>query len=160
MMHATARQDSPSRFVHRSTTSSRILLVSEASTERARYVDALTANGYCTLLAATAETACRLASELELVAVIVTVKLSVCADGVPLGRRLKQEAHLAGVPIVIVEDRSNSGHELEHVGCDLFVARPRSPAAIAPVIAGLLRQRQTGEERRTKNKERRTATKN
>ena len=139
-MHATARPDSP-RLSYRAARTARILLVSEASTEREQYVEALTASGYCLLLATTADDACRLASELQPAAVIVTVKLSVCADGVPLMRRLKQDAHLAAVPIVIAEVHVANGMHLEHVGCELYVARPNAPADIAELITGLMRKK-------------------
>ena len=119
---------------------SRILLVSDSPAERAIYAEAFHAKGYCTLQAATADDACRLAAELPPAAVIADVGQSVCGDGVPLFRRLKQEFHLLTAPVVILagRPRTDEPSRIEDVGCDLYVARRCRPDDLQRLVSDLI----------------------
>jgi PleD family two-component response regulator len=124
----------------RPSTASRVLLVSNSLEEREHCVGAFASNGYCTLLASTATDACRLAGELPPAIVVIAVALSVCEDGVPLVRRLKQDDRLRGVPVVILAGRSDLPTHLERAGCDLFVASLGGGGEIAAIVARLVRR--------------------
>jgi DNA-binding response OmpR family regulator len=117
----------------------RVLLVSTVERERERYAEAFRQEGYCTLQAATAADACRLAVELLPAAVVADVQLSICHDGVPLVRRLRQECGLKYVPVVILAgSRSRVDDALAQAGADLFVTAPGDPRGLVAKVASLV----------------------
>jgi two-component system cell cycle response regulator DivK len=119
----------------------RVLLVSEREDERERYAQAFRRRGYCTLQAATPADACRLATELEPAVVIADVAASVCADGVPLVRRLRHDRQRRHVPVVILAGHATASGEapiVERAGADVFVATPCAPDDLERAVATLL----------------------
>ena len=121
----------------------RVLLVADSPDEREMYAVSLQRHGFCTLLAANASDAYRMASELPPAAVVTDVRLPGSEDGLGLTRRLKQNADMRSVPVVLLTgcvftpDREAAAR----AGCDLFVAKPCLPDALSTVVADLIQQR-------------------
>lgn len=117
----------------------KVLLVSTVERERERYAEAFRHEGYCTLQAATAADACRLAAELLPAAVVADARLSMCHDGVPLVRRLRQECGLHYAPVIILAGgQSGVDHGLAQAADDVFVTSPGDPRGLVARVAALI----------------------
>jgi two-component system, cell cycle response regulator DivK len=118
----------------------RVLLVSDSADEREMYAESLRRGGFCTLQACSATDGFRLASELPPAAIVTDVRLSGDENGLQLTRRLKQDAQMRRVPVVILAGQTFT-HDREaaaRAGCDLFMFKPCLPDALSKVIAGLV----------------------
>jgi two-component system, cell cycle response regulator DivK len=119
-----------------------VLLVNDSSDEREMYAESFRRFGFCTLQASSAADAFRLATELPPSAVVTDVKLMGDEDGLRLTQRLKEDARMRDVPVVVL-----TGYVLEHhreaaahAGCDLFLAKPCLPDVLSKRVAGLVRR--------------------
>jgi len=117
-----------------------VLLVSRLERDRHRYAVAFRQRGYCTLQAANTADACRLAAEMLPAAVIADVDLSICEDGVPLVRRLREESGLWHIPVVILAGtRTPVAAAIAPAGIDLFVIPPGDAQRLVGTVALLMR---------------------
>jgi two-component system phosphate regulon response regulator PhoB len=118
----------------------RILLVDASRDEREMYAEWFRGTGYCTLQAKTADDAFRLAAELAPDVVVLDVALPGAEDGVALTRRLKASDTTRAVPVVVLTARvfPRDRCAAESAGCDLFVAKPCTPARLAEAIRPLV----------------------
>src|SRR5437773_367982 len=73
--------------------------------------------------------------------ILMDIQLSVL-DGYEVTRRLKANADLRGIPIIVVTSYALSGDEekARAAGCDAYVAKPYSPRALLAKIREYLRQ--------------------
>ena len=119
----------------------RVLLVDTCDDEREMYAVSLRRSGFCTLQAANAADAWRLASEMQPAAIITDVRLAGDEDGLVFTRRVKQDPRMRDVPVVIVtanvlaQDREAAARS----GCDRVIVKPCLPDHLARVIHGLVR---------------------
>ena len=107
------------------------------------YAESFRRGGFCTLQASNASDGFRLAAELPPAAVVTDVRLCGEETGLQLTRRLKDDARMRGVPVVIL-----TGYVFTHdreaaarAGGDLFVPKPCLPDALSRVVAGLIARR-------------------
>jgi CheY-like chemotaxis protein len=121
----------------------RVLLISDSPDEREMYAESFRRKGFCTLQAASAADAFRLASELPPAAIVTDVRLAGEEDGLDLTRRFKQDEQTRRVPVVIL-----TGYVFTHdreaaarAGCDVFVPKPCLPDALSSVVTGLIERR-------------------
>jgi two-component system cell cycle response regulator DivK len=121
----------------------RILLISDSPEEREMYAASFQRDGYWTLQADSAEAGLRLAAELPPAAIVTDAQLAGAEGGLALSRRIRQDAALRRVPVVIL-----TGYVFTHdreaaarAGCDRFVSKPCLPDALSKVVAGLLDDR-------------------
>jgi DNA-binding response OmpR family regulator len=121
----------------------RILLVADSPDEREMYAASFQRHGFCTLLAANATDAYRMAAELPPAAVVTDVRLAGSEDGLGLTRRLKQNAEMRGVPVVLLTGCvfTHDREAAARAGCDLFIPKPCLPDALSTVVAGLIQRR-------------------
>jgi len=113
-----------------------ILLVSSSPDERDMYGECLGRHGYSVIQAHTAAEALRVASEIDLAAVVTGRRLAGADDGLALTRRLKSGHLTRRVPVVMLTgyvfhaDRDAAAA----AGCDRFVSKPCLPDALAREI--------------------------
>ena len=121
----------------------RILLVNDSSDEREMFAESFRRGGFCTLQASSAADAFRLASELPPAAIVTDVKLAGDEDGLRFTRRLKQDATMRHVPVVILTGYvfTHDREAAAHAGCDLFLPKPCLPDVLSKTVAGLIRRR-------------------
>ena len=107
------------------------------------YAASLQRHGFCTLLAANASDAYRMAAELPPAVVVTDVRLAGSEDGLGLTRRLKQDADMRGVPVVVLTGSvfSHDRDAAARAGCDLFVPKPCLPDALSVVVTDLIQRR-------------------
>jgi two-component system, cell cycle response regulator DivK len=120
-----------------------VLLVNDSTDEREMYAEGLRRLGFSTLEATSASEAFTIASELAPSAIVTDVKLAGNEDGLGLTRRLKHDARVRHVPVVIL-----TGYVFAHdreaaarAGCDAFVAKPCLPDALSAVVTHLIGHR-------------------
>lgn len=118
----------------------RVLLISESPDEREMYAASLRRNGFCTLQAANAADAYRLAAELPPSAIVTDVRLAGSEDGLHLTQRLKQDERTRGVPVIVLtaylfpHDRDAAAR----AGCDVFLSKPCLPDSLSQVVSELV----------------------
>jgi CheY-like chemotaxis protein len=118
----------------------RVLLVNRARDEREMYAECLQRQGYCTLQAATAADAYRLATELPPAVVVTGVKLAGPDDGLTLTRRLRAHEITRSVPVVMLTGYVFAADQEAAIvaGCTEFVAKPCLPDTLASVIGSIV----------------------
>ena len=120
----------------------RVLVVSESEHDRNGYARALQSHGFCTLQAATADDACRLAAELPPSAAVISVKLAGPEDGLTLSRRIKADDRTRQMPVVVlttnvlVDDRE----AVARARCDLVLPAACQPEVLSSTVAGLIQR--------------------
>lgn len=123
----------------------RVLLVNDSSDEREMYAESFRRGGFCTLQASTAADGFRLASELPPAAIVTDVRLAGDEDGLRFTRRLKSDARMRHVPVVILTGYvfTHDREAAAHAGCDLFLPKPCLPDVLSKTVAGLIQRRQS-----------------
>jgi CheY-like chemotaxis protein len=118
----------------------RVLIVSLLERDRETYAQAFRQRGYCTLQAATPSDACRLALELRPAAIVADVHLSICEDGIPLARRLRQESGLRHVPMLILAGTSAhaAAPPVVTAGVDLYVTPGGDAQRVVETVNSLI----------------------
>ena len=118
----------------------RILLVDHSRDERDMYAEWFRLKGYCTLQAATADDAYRLACELVPDVVITEIRLGGSVSGLELTKRLKGADETRALPVIVLSGFvfNSDSEAAAQAGCDLFVAKPCLPDELGIFVDGLL----------------------
>ena len=118
----------------------KVLLVTDFRDEREMYAQWLRGQGYCTLQAASASDAFRLAAELAPDVVVTDVRLAGPEDGLGLTRRLKDGEPATRPRVVILTGYAfpRDREDAVRAGCDLFLTKPCLPDALATAVARLV----------------------
>ena len=104
------------------------------------YAEWFRQHGCCTLQAANAADAYRLAVELAPEVVITGVRLHGGEDGLALTRRLKEDVHTKDVAVVVLSGYVFKADDeaARRAGCDLILHKPCLPDALAAAIERVL----------------------
>lgn len=119
----------------------RVLLVNGSREERQLQSNQLETEGYCTLLAATAEDAYRLAAELEPSVIVTTIDLAGDQNGFDFVQRVRRSESMAGVPTVILTRHVSAAISAAAAGlqCTLLASCGTNlPDALAALVGQLM----------------------
>lgn len=116
-----------------------VLLVDDDSAIRQLYRDALNRYGYRTLEARDGTEGLRMAQEAAPDLVVTDLGMS-GLNGWDLTQRIKSNPQTAHLPVVVLTVHPQEIHRMhaERVGCDAFLAKPKSPRVLRDEIERLL----------------------
>jgi two-component system, cell cycle response regulator DivK len=117
----------------------RILVVEDQEDNRRIMRDLLTSAGFEVLEALDGEAGVALAARERPALVLMDIQLP-GIDGYEATRRIKSDAALRGIPVIVVTSYALSGDDRKAfaAGCDAYVAKPFSPRALLAKIRELL----------------------
>ena len=117
----------------------RILVVEDQEDNRRILRDLLTNAGYDIVEATNGREALAAAAAHRPDLILMDIQLPVL-DGYETTRRLKADAALAAIPVIVITSYALSGDEdkAHAAGCDAYVAKPYSPRALLAKIREFL----------------------
>jgi CheY-like chemotaxis protein len=121
----------------------RVLLVSACDADRDFHADYLRRQGFCAIESRTTSEAYTFASSMPLSAIVTEVSMPGDEDGVSLTRRLKQDACLRRLPVVVLTGFvfGSVREACTSAGCDLFLVKPCPPNVLSRAIETLIVRR-------------------
>ena len=107
------------------------------------YAEWFQQHGCCTLQAANARDAYRIALELQLDVVVTAIKLPGSLNGLDLTARLKSHNVTRRLPVLVLTGyvHGQGPDDAGRAGCDRFLTKPCSPEVLGESVDAVLRER-------------------